>query len=815
MGQYFVADKPTFVENGIYTPPIDLMEKVGLANDKRVTDYFTNTNLLESAIAQIQHLDLPNEKEIVKELQNKYKPRVDELVKKMNETKNWRALMPELTKLQNEMGIDKATGLWSDVEGRYKAYQNYLKENKDTDPMILNSVTAKKLNELDKELAKNKSASFSGGKLYNMPNLLDEKSLQLFKDIKADIETDFLRDSKGNIITRGGMPVWKTTNKIVRPGEVEEIALGRLLGMPEYKGFMNQMQGIPGFESYYEPFYIEVKGKDGKKHKVLNGKNAFVTGQIMPLMRTYGHSEKKLEETKSGLKALQHQYDVSLEGMKFKNKVALEQLKAQNEIEKLKKEGKIDDADHLQTVIENEKIITKGQANEYINRYSELIQKQQNGKKLTQEEQDFYNDIETTFFNNIPDKKIKALATGLGIDTSKNTNLIKTEILKVLGEVGKAKQDDSYGVTMSPAINMSGSTGFVVPSLEDGKRQEILKKGEVFEKIMGTEFEEYFSENVHRSSPSIVLNNPKDTKQKRIFKILDSHLQTSVGSTLPVGVSDYDYEGEKRNTETIVIEGRGGNAITRHIPMYYPNEKGDIFTELKNITRLNSLEEMVANEWITVSTKSAFKPGTWRINIKPGTKMLQKGYNFVKPNTFFDDKVNGVSLVIDNVTEPIIRYSPDNTREENEIAFSTNKGPIFRMIKTKLDATLFSPTSPLYKKLNEGETLSVALPSLPDKLFNIENNNNKLSVDVWGKNKIWNNGAHVFDLNNKSIKSIHPSTLLALTISEILEKNSRGEYKEYDKYKTMDDVYNDDNLSDDEKENIIFIKTIISNEKTE
>ena len=134
MGRFFRTAKPTFVENTMYTPPIELMTK-GLAGNEM--GYARASEPLPGL--EIDHINTTEEKAYVQSITSEINRKIDDLTERTEkDPKNWRKYQAEKTKLQRELERRKKEGDIYRIEENKKLYNKLLEDNKDIDAETLN-----------------------------------------------------------------------------------------------------------------------------------------------------------------------------------------------------------------------------------------------------------------------------------------------------------------------------------------------------------------------------------------------------------------------------------------------------------------------------------------------------------------------------------------------------------------------------------------------------------------------------------------------------------------------------------------------------
>ena len=119
MGQYYQTAQPVFVEDTIYTPNFQAMEKAMLAQNEMVGDNLNTLNLIGSGNFDVAYPDI----EWGKEVADEYNRRRDEIYDNFAKTRDFDAVIRDTAKLKNDFMQDMKTGQLRTLTDNYNTYQ--------------------------------------------------------------------------------------------------------------------------------------------------------------------------------------------------------------------------------------------------------------------------------------------------------------------------------------------------------------------------------------------------------------------------------------------------------------------------------------------------------------------------------------------------------------------------------------------------------------------------------------------------------------------------------------------------------------------
>lgn len=199
MGRFYKTAKPEFIDDFTYQPPWELM-KEALGQEQQSYDAsLAKADLFKNI--DINYIDDPVERQKVKEKQDLYALRADELTKKLQSSGNdWKSVLPEINNLKREVESDYKTGDISKIEksaANYKAMEDHLKTIKD--PVRKEAARQAFLNEWKKNPNRSIDNTFQSNEIYDKQDPTGEFLAEL-KNSKADIYAKATATSNGRYI---------------------------------------------------------------------------------------------------------------------------------------------------------------------------------------------------------------------------------------------------------------------------------------------------------------------------------------------------------------------------------------------------------------------------------------------------------------------------------------------------------------------------------------------------------------------------------------------------------------------------------------
>jgi hypothetical protein len=231
MGQYFQSATPINDVDYMYQAPTNLMMKVIETADNNIDNTIQKTDLLGNALTTIKHI--PNDAQDVKELQNQYQSRIDDITNTISKNPaDYRKQLPYVRQVTRDIQQDMTSGRIAAIEERANGYIDWNKRMQD-------KVNAGKLSPSRFQRAKSLALSQDKGVQYD-PNTGNYNRFQpedLPDDVNvSDIFDKYLSDVKASSYKVSGSGVnsmWRYTDengvKTVPYSELVNIATNKAL----------------------------------------------------------------------------------------------------------------------------------------------------------------------------------------------------------------------------------------------------------------------------------------------------------------------------------------------------------------------------------------------------------------------------------------------------------------------------------------------------------------------------------------------------------------------------------------------------------
>ena len=128
MARFFQTAPTQFVEDFIYQPPWELIQKVTAQKQAQYDNLMAQAKLFENL--PIQHLQGEDDVYNVKELQRYYGEKVNQITDAIKkDPTSLGKYLPNIEALSKELEADFTTGNISKIQGSYNAYQQWQKDN--------------------------------------------------------------------------------------------------------------------------------------------------------------------------------------------------------------------------------------------------------------------------------------------------------------------------------------------------------------------------------------------------------------------------------------------------------------------------------------------------------------------------------------------------------------------------------------------------------------------------------------------------------------------------------------------------------------
>jgi hypothetical protein len=258
MGRFFQTAEPQFLQDFIYKPPYEML-LAGL--QKEQGDY--NTALATANMynnIDVNYIDDEKERERVRQIQDKWGNRTEELSRNIREADDWKKFMPELNKMSKELHQDYTTGELYTVQ---KSAENYAKMNEEL-AKIKDPAIKEKAKQVFMDRWREKDRP-----VFESENIFDRRDLVAeYLKTKSKGEADKIAKAWAN--PGGGY---------IRSGEFTEEFINdtkkdfdNWLKQPENLAYMKQQDELLGLETYFDKDTGELISPDDPRSSAYHSK---------------------------------------------------------------------------------------------------------------------------------------------------------------------------------------------------------------------------------------------------------------------------------------------------------------------------------------------------------------------------------------------------------------------------------------------------------------------------------------------------------------------------------------------------------------
>ncbi len=192
MARFYRTSVPDFVDDFMYQPPWEIIEKAMTFNEQGIQNALANTKVFDNL--EIQHLNDPILNAKVEEIKNKYSGSADEIASNIQSEVSinpqaWKKYLPQISNLQSEFQKDFTSGDIAKMQRDYANRLNFEEINKDikeSNPELYYSA----LNSITEEWAKDpeRKSEWVGERLSNF-DINDKEIIEGLKDFEAEVVT--------------------------------------------------------------------------------------------------------------------------------------------------------------------------------------------------------------------------------------------------------------------------------------------------------------------------------------------------------------------------------------------------------------------------------------------------------------------------------------------------------------------------------------------------------------------------------------------------------------------------------------------------
>lgn len=243
MARYYRPARPTFVENTIYTPPLEMMAKTIAIKDSQIDQQLKTSDAYTALLESLKGLDWEQDKlnKFVGDLQSG----VDDITSSILENPgNTSQHMLVQRDLRHKISKELKSGEVSGILNRYNSFQSYLqsdnwKEFQKKHPHLAAQALNVQMEDLKKRTAEDNMATFSG-RLMNLEGPDLKYILETVQNIKANQTPEII----------DGVKYYYFQNKQLSEDELMAAAMNMLQADPNFQPWNAQMTylGMPGYD---------------------------------------------------------------------------------------------------------------------------------------------------------------------------------------------------------------------------------------------------------------------------------------------------------------------------------------------------------------------------------------------------------------------------------------------------------------------------------------------------------------------------------------------------------------------------------------
>ena len=245
MARYFQTAQPQFVQDFVYTPPYELMDKLASTRQASYDNTVAQAKIFDNLI--INHLNSEDENYNVQELQSYYSNAANNIAKTIQGDKlNASSYLGQLDSLKKELNRDFTTGNIAKIQGSYAAMQQWEKDNeqiKKDDPSRYQAARNYYMNSWQQSGANSLGRQWQGDLVTKDVDW--QKLMESAKSIQAN---KWERQSAGP----GGGYIYKNKSSGEKVGEdrIKGVIIGELIQDPSNMAALRQSQQF-GLGTYF------------------------------------------------------------------------------------------------------------------------------------------------------------------------------------------------------------------------------------------------------------------------------------------------------------------------------------------------------------------------------------------------------------------------------------------------------------------------------------------------------------------------------------------------------------------------------------
>lgn len=315
MGRFYKGKDATFSKD-MFELPTDVFADTLKIKEAQAKAFSTSTDLLNTGIESIPHLNNPVDNARVQEKKAHYNAEIDKITKLVQANpENAGRYSQYLRQIQRNFSEDMSSGDLYSIQQRHTDYNKWYNENKGlskNNPELFNRINNHNIQDIEAQSGEDNGYTFQGNAIIDRPDLSSPAMTARFNRIKANLMQN--RTADGKYIIEG---------QIVDANRVNKIAMKELLSDPNYAGYMKQMASL-GDEGFLDAAGnpVSIENEQGE----LNEAHPFYN-DISAVGDTYGYSQTKAVATPEYKQSLQEQSALKL--IEARGNVAKEKLAKQ------------------------------------------------------------------------------------------------------------------------------------------------------------------------------------------------------------------------------------------------------------------------------------------------------------------------------------------------------------------------------------------------------------------------------------------------------------------------------------------------------
>lgn len=290
MSRFNKIEKPEFVDDFLYQPPWELIQKVAQKKQEDFSTTMKSMDILENSLS-INYIPDEIEEKRLNSIQKFYQDKIDTFNKTLLEKpEDYKKYLPDMLKLGKEISTDLKTGELSKIQGSYNAYQEWLssdsvKNAQKNEPGLFERARTKFLSDWQANPNRSQDSLFKGQQLLEGRDFTDGLD-KIIKELQPDLQKEGLVDMEGNWIAT-------TTNeeKRLSVDRINNLVMGKLMADPSLREYILQRHSL-GYNGYVdsEGNFIPPLNEDGTPNPMSSLAPTFQFGQA------FAYDEKSVKQ---------------------------------------------------------------------------------------------------------------------------------------------------------------------------------------------------------------------------------------------------------------------------------------------------------------------------------------------------------------------------------------------------------------------------------------------------------------------------------------------------------------------------------------